>query len=235
MADEKRPEEKGAAEGQSASSGTGLFHTLFEVFKWVRTERNAEAVSLKALADKKFIDLDYTHNKFFELLLDLRKAAKSAASQAKRTDNIEDVVAGLEQAIEAVSDIRREGAGRRRAGYEEANVYRGENNLERGIWKGVPGEVEQDLRVFMDAYCQYFQAERQYYNHDVAIVIAHAESRLRRLSAAGKDVNRGELLKTSEDIVRDVSYAEELLAGRWQIVAASYHVLGVSFRRASVR
>jgi hypothetical protein len=229
------------SEGESKENdriGSGFFSTLFELGKWIREQKSAEVRSLKELADKKFSELDYTHSQFFEMLLKLRKTAQAATARLDQTDDIETVIREVKNEVEFVADLRRETAGKRRASYEEASVYTRNSLRPVGVFANIPGQVSSDLRQFMEAYCQYFEREDLYYRHDVAHVLTIVQRHIFLLL----DKNKGDIVGLRQDahratamIIERVNEAEEILGSRWQVVAANYHMLGLSLRRAGVR
>jgi hypothetical protein len=74
-------------------------------------------------------------------------------------------------------------------------------------------DAERDLRLFVDAVGQYFEAEERYYDHEAAKVIAFAKSGHDRLKTSGHDINCGEMVRVASDIVRDMGFAEDILSG----------------------
>lgn len=196
--------------------------------------QNREVIGLKQFADVKFRQIERTHRFFLDLLSRLHGSAVESRYQLE-TSGLRKAWKALSRDIESVRHERERTSEERREQYEEARVYSGDLFLEKGILKKIPNEIAEHLKLFMLAYCKYFQNENIYSHNlkrDIVLVTSMLErfkERLPRFKAPDKNA-KYDFEVILKDFMTGFEESGEELRANWASVAEAYHRLNRSFR-----
>lgn len=210
---------------------TGVISVVVRVLKEVGRGRTQRAKSLRALADRKFKELEATHDLFVELL---GRISDAAAQSIKKADNVKNVAAAEKILIGAVLDVEKRRFQRvdaRRKNVAEARVYSEKELNETGVFKTIPPDVAEHLQRMMAAYTAYFLVSNDY-SHELGLALFQIRSSVivlkmqnERFSSSKRDL-RSRATQV-QAITRDAIQKSRV---RWTDVATVYHEFNFCLR-----
>lgn len=219
-----------------------LFSSLLSAASKLQTGRKAEIRSLKALADRKFLEIEAAHKLFLALLQKLVRVMAQSMRRIEKSGSTESVLEKLRTQIESIEIQREKHAYKRREQYSEAFVYQNNVIREKGVLQTIPEDVSDRLRIFMRAFCAYFETENLY-SHGLRNAL---EFSLRHVDALIRDPNyvANELARKIHhpDIVDQLAQMAmraqswiDVAEAMWPKITEEYHKLNLLFREYGVR
>jgi hypothetical protein len=211
----------------SIATNAGQFSFLDVIFRAVayfEQGRKRRTQALQVLAQRKFSELEATHQLFMTLLGDLSGAARTAASQLAITDDVETVRKAFFDAVSAVEIARDKGVDSRLKTFSEAHVYAKRALDEKGILKKLDANVCEHLRQMMNAYVDYFQVDNVYLHELGRALTGTRDSIIGRFIATNKfDFTKVDVEKAVADIEILTETAIATSRRRWLEFAKRYH------------
>jgi hypothetical protein len=214
-------------------AGIGFLTVLSELTKKLVSGRAARVQAIKALADRKFAEIETTNKLFVRLLTELNDAARECRLELRSGTLSKAVVSRFELVVRRVTETREEGRVLRRSEFAEAQAFR-DGFEEKGILTKLPPDVSRQLVNFMDQYVRFFTMDGEY-RHQLDHATSSAKEIVFDLRAARK-ANKGEN-EIELQYIRDrlstlfaatSGYLDRSLL-RWPEIAGEYHKLAKLF------
>jgi hypothetical protein len=203
----------------------GLFGTLCRALsEAILGGRTRRARALKALADRKFAELEQTHGLFIQLLEQLHKTTISAVEKLSVTDDVDAVLKTILDDIDAVEQTRRMGIDTRVHHYVEAKVYATKALTDVGVLKILDDELAASLVNVMSAYTRYFQVDSEY-AHELGHALVGARSSLALHPSTRQRISltNAQLRKGARNATEVVGAAIVGSRRRWSEFSERYH------------
>jgi hypothetical protein len=207
----------------------GVIAVVVAVFKEIGRGRRQRAKSLKALADRKFKELETTHELFVHLLKEVSEAADAAVRKSETAKDLTVAERMLINAILAVEKRRFQRIDARRKNLAEARIYSEKELSDTGIFRTVPENIARRLRDMMSAYAAYFLVS-DLYSHDLGRALFEIRSSVIVLQKQNDrfSSSKRDLKKRAHDVKSITHDAISQSRTKWTNVATAYHELNFS-------
>jgi hypothetical protein len=214
-------------------AGIGFLTVVSELIKKLVSGRDVRTKAIKALADRKFEEIEATNKLFVRLLTELNDATRECHMEIRSGTLSKASISRFEAVVRQVVETREEGRVLRRSEYAEARAFR-DDFKETGILTKLPPEVSRQLSKFMDRYVGFFTMDGQY-RHELDHATRSAKEivfDLRAARKASKSENASELGKIKNQLTSLLDatngYLDKSLL-RWPEIAGEYHKLAKLF------
>ncbi len=214
-------------------AGIGLLTVVSELAKKLVSGRDTRTKAIRALADRKFAEIEATNKLFVSLLTELNGAARECLMEMRSGTLSKASVSRFETVVRRVVETREEGRVLRRSEYAEARAFR-DGFMETGILTKLPPEVSRQLSTFMGRYVDFFTMDGQY-RHELDHATRSAKEIVFDLRAARK-ASKGESNSEVKHIKDQLASLYDATDGylnksllRWPEIAGEYHKLAKLF------
>jgi hypothetical protein len=204
----------------------GFLGIIAHIVQAVSGRRKRRAQSLKALADRKFSEIEATHTLFIQLLEKMLEAVTKAGDKLVNSDDIDAIHKTFLDSVQAIQKNRRKGYETRRKNYYESQVYSQAPLQERGLINTLPSDLVNRLRHLMTSYTYYTQSDGKY-AHELGRILTGKASSVWLAQNSPPRFSKEEFVLNIEELKVAVNDAMTLTRERWATVAREYYNFNV--------
>lgn len=220
--------------GASIAPATFL-KSLLDFISSIASGRKVQMQAIGEIADRKFKDIDLTHEAFMKIIDDFIEKLVWARGEIARNEKVNGqiLVDKIVKAIDLLDESRKKSMNDRRSAYEEAVSYRS-MSLDKSIINKVPDEIVVLFREFLQEYCLYFEFDDRMssgagYGHGVGWLADQVDTKLKpslwRYGIARSDNDLNSISKKFMLIINVSENAVKISREDWAKVSRAYHDL----------
>jgi hypothetical protein len=200
----------------------GFFSVIAHIIQAASSRKKRKAQSLKALADRKFSEIEATHKLFICLLESMAETVSSTSEKLVRSDDIDIIHKSFIDSIQAIQKARSQDFDTRRKYYHEAEIYSEQVLQDRGIFNTLSPDIAEKLKDLMTSYANYSRSDGKY-AHELGRILTGNRSSLWLAMTSPPKFSKGEFADSIDELRTVVDDAIALSRERWSIVVRDYH------------